>query len=683
MNHWWTDYPWRLVQTNLRETDMADMNAQTYVEWLKDMKATVAMINTGGIVASYPTKVEDHTQSEFLSGDSLQTLMEECHKAGIRVIARMDFSKARRAVYERHPDWAYRDKNDEIIDYNGDVHMCICGGYQQQKALEILREAAQMLPIDGVFINMGGFQTKDYSYRDYGLCHCENCRRLFRQRFGRELPEDEHSDDAASRLYQVFKREIVEQTRTRVNALIKSISAEIAVDGVDFFRRESNTEYKRSGPLWQYNASSAARVIRSLKPACVCSSATVDYIGFFYRHISVGAELHALRMRQTIANFGALDYYLIGRMDNHRDKSAFPAVKAAFTYMAAHEAEYRGMRPFADVLVVREGKHMASEEARGWIRALTERHILLAEAEPETAWEAGSLSRFQAVILADIQELPTRAAAMLDAYVRAGGSLVCTGATGILDECGGQRENIPLSCLGTKRIRQYRHDLASAMLEIGLQERASFPSLADTELVYFGDDFLFADYEDAVQTFMRLTPPQPLGAPERCCCREATSLPGLTINHYGAGKAIHIPWLAGKIFQRDGYPNTFFLMRDILERFLGLQTVEQAPLSPMVEVTLGYSQDGRRAMVHLVNNSGHFGCSYYAPIPVRDIRLKIRMEQRPEIVRLLTEGADPQYQWKDGHLFLFMESLDAFAAVEILLAPIPEDVSLCEDSPKG
>ena len=125
MGHWWEDYPWRLIQTNLSETDMADIDAHTYAAWLKDAKATVAMINTGGIVASYPTEVKDHTQSEFLTGDTLRALMEECHQAGIKVIARMDFSKARRAVYERHPDWAYRDINGEIVDYNGDVHMCI------------------------------------------------------------------------------------------------------------------------------------------------------------------------------------------------------------------------------------------------------------------------------------------------------------------------------------------------------------------------------------------------------------------------------------------------------------------------------------------------------------------------------------------------------------------------------
>ena len=28
--HWWTNYPWRMIQTNLREIDMAEIDAETY-----------------------------------------------------------------------------------------------------------------------------------------------------------------------------------------------------------------------------------------------------------------------------------------------------------------------------------------------------------------------------------------------------------------------------------------------------------------------------------------------------------------------------------------------------------------------------------------------------------------------------------------------------------------------------
>ena len=74
--HWWEKEPWRMVQTNFREIDMEDIDAESYVKELQAFNATVALINTGGIVASYDTRVEDHPRSEYLHGDSLKKIMD-------------------------------------------------------------------------------------------------------------------------------------------------------------------------------------------------------------------------------------------------------------------------------------------------------------------------------------------------------------------------------------------------------------------------------------------------------------------------------------------------------------------------------------------------------------------------------------------------------------------------------
>ena len=65
MEYWWKDIPWRYIQTNLRQIDMLDMDAEAYVRELKKCNATIAMINTSGILASYPTKLKYHTQSPY------------------------------------------------------------------------------------------------------------------------------------------------------------------------------------------------------------------------------------------------------------------------------------------------------------------------------------------------------------------------------------------------------------------------------------------------------------------------------------------------------------------------------------------------------------------------------------------------------------------------------------------
>ena len=151
MHDWWVSRPWRLIQTNLREIDMRDMDAERFTKDLLNFKANVVMLSTSGIVANYPTKLPYHFQNPYLEGDSLQELVKACHAAGIRVIARMDFSKVRRVIYEKNPEWAFVSNKGEIIDYNGDVHVCFNSLYQQELSLEIMKETVEVLDVDGVF----------------------------------------------------------------------------------------------------------------------------------------------------------------------------------------------------------------------------------------------------------------------------------------------------------------------------------------------------------------------------------------------------------------------------------------------------------------------------------------------------------------------------------------------------
>ncbi|MFW5686197.1 MAG: hypothetical protein ACOC0O_06035, partial [Spirochaetota bacterium] len=343
---WWTTHPWRLIQTNLREIDMRDIDAGRYVRELEAMGATIAMINVGGIIASYPTKLDAHFQSEYLTGDSLETIIAACHDAGIRVIARNDFSKVRRPIYERHPEWAYRRRDGEIVDYNGDVHVCLNGGYQQEYAFRIVSEILGELDVDGMFFNMGGFLTRDYSYNHYGPCHCDACRRRFFDEFGTDLDSALAPDAPAhlSRHYKLATREWQREHEDRMHHHIAGRRPDVAVNHYEFMRQESNTEIDRRLPRWQYDASSNTRWAVAGDPDRISSNTSVDFIGFYYRHVAVSPAMQELRLWQNLANGGAVDYYLIGRLDDHRDRSGYERVKKVFAYHRENETIYTGRR---------------------------------------------------------------------------------------------------------------------------------------------------------------------------------------------------------------------------------------------------------------------------------------------------------------------------------------------------
>ena len=54
------------------------------------------------------------------------------------------------------------DKNGNIVDYGGDVHVCIAA-ITNKTCSEIIRETLEELDVDGIFFNMGGYVSYDYS----------------------------------------------------------------------------------------------------------------------------------------------------------------------------------------------------------------------------------------------------------------------------------------------------------------------------------------------------------------------------------------------------------------------------------------------------------------------------------------------------------------------------------------
>ena len=256
MAHWWNGYPWRVIQPNFREIDTKDFNEEAFLASLKDFSCNAVMLNAAGLIASYPTQLQDHTRSAYLDGFDLKRLVDRCHEQGVKVIARTDFSKIPVSVYERHPDWAYRKPDGEPLIYNGTVQTCLSGGYQGGYMDEILKEMFQTIPFDGIYCNMGTATgvIVDYSMNRHGPCQCEACRSAFKAKYGMDVPVELSRTDKASMVYFRFMQELSGAQKKRITALLREINPELAYCSVDYVRQESNSEFGRELPHWQYQA---------------------------------------------------------------------------------------------------------------------------------------------------------------------------------------------------------------------------------------------------------------------------------------------------------------------------------------------------------------------------------------------------------------------------------------------
>ncbi len=611
--HWWQNYPWRMIQTNLREIDMEQINAREYAKELKDFGATVVTLNSAGILASYKSEHPYHSVSGFLHGDSLAQLIDACHEEGIRVIARTDFSKVHYDLYEKHPEWAYRTSKGEIMNYNGDVQVCPNGDYQQTVMFEILEEVLTRFPFDGVFCNMSGFLVVDYSGKYYGPCHCDNCVSRFREQFGLEIPltDDFHNPDYLK--YMAFKKGVTEKHKAKMRTLVKSIREDLCMNNLDYIRSESNTEIGR--PQWVYSASSNSRLGAGRARLRPSDNASVDFMGFRYRDTSVSPALMELRQWQNLANSGCVSMYIMGTLGSHRDRSGFAPTKKVFAFHAAHQELYTGLRSAAKVLLLRRGMWQRTDpETAGWIRALTESHIPFDERNLDELQSGDQLQGITTIILGDLKGLRPAQTDIFADFTRQGGTLIATGETRLPEQ-------------GIEEVTETRHNAMSAVFALDEQDRQFLKRCADTAYIAPGQDLLVVKPAETTHTWLHLIDEHPFGPPERCYYTQqhVTAAPGVLMNSCGSGQIITIPFRIGAMYHNEGYQNSLNLMQDVLFELAHISSL--APdASPMFEVTL--SEKEGLQVIQLVNTSGCFANSYFPPLPISGIRLETDFKYR-------------------------------------------------------
>ncbi|MFC4323723.1 alpha-amylase family protein [Litchfieldia salsa] len=660
MNKWWDGYSWRMIQTNFREIDMENIDAVSYAKDLKEFGATLVLLNAAGITASYDSNLPFQPNSEYLNGDSLNKIIEECHKQGIKVIARTDFSKIQYSVYEKNPDWAYRTREGKIVNYNGYVHTCLNGGYQQEYMFEILQEVLTTHEFDGLFCNMSGFLVVDYSYKYHGPCHCENCQRKFKEQYGLELPEKDDPRSSVYKKYMIFKKDCEKEHTERLRRLVKDISPDIAINGLDYIRGESNTDIGRAN--WQYSASSNSRVISGPDRNRPTDNASVGFMGFRYRHTSVSPALMELRQWQNLANAGSLSMYIMGRLDNHLDTSGLEATKKVFQFHQKHEKLYSNLVSMAKGVVVRNASlYQSDSEVFGWIRALTESHIPFDEIRISELNDLSQLDGKEFVVLGDIKFLSDQQVKLFDDFAANGGTVIATGETGLFNNHFEARNGMALNCLGIEHVKENKSDLLSSIFKISEAEKDLFPRCNNTPLIAPGPNLVLVEPKENAKKYLQLIPEHPFGPPEICYYNEVIQEPGIIMSEYHKGRGVYIPWKIGSFYREQGYQNTLNIMQDILFSLCGIEEI--APnLTPMVEVNMVKDKDNDKQMIQFVNNSGCFANSYFSPVPIHNISLRLKDVKESAQIETL-RGGKVEYRFEDGYLNINLDVLKDYDAI--------------------
>jgi hypothetical protein len=468
------DVPWyaamrRCGQVNFNERDPLTLDVAAWADYWGSLRVDALLLNGGGIVAFYPTRVPLHHRSEFLgTRDLFGEMTAAAKKRDIRVVARMDCNYAYREALDARPEWFERNPDGSPRPHPECPWLyktCQFSPYFTEQMPTIYREINRDYPVDGFFTN-GWPGTGPFE-----VCHCDSCKKVYRDRVGGVPPGQ---TDAGSALYRKFYEaamdrvlevwrlwDAVAREKQSGNVYVGNLGGGIRT--VKDLKRLAgvagwfNADHQgRSGdtPIW--DCAQQGRVARAVMKGGSVTNVTGAYSNSrpVWRHVAKSPAETTLWLAQTTASGMVPWFHWLG--GSPEDTRWREVGRSFFTWLAANEDHFRNRRPVADLAVVypqstiafsKTGRRgQATDDLQGLYYALLEGRFLFDFVHQEDLG-GEALRPYRALLLPNAAYLRDAECEQLRRYVAAGGSLLATFETSHYTEWGDERPDFALADL--------------------------------------------------------------------------------------------------------------------------------------------------------------------------------------------------------------------------------------------
>ena len=671
---WWKANNLRLIQTNLPAYE-AGLNVDSLIADLQYFSANVLLINAGGIMAFYPTKLDFQYVNPYMKENMLAEVLEKCHNIGIRVIVRFDFSRVHESIFGEHPDWCYISPDEKRM-INDDMYVVsINAPYVQQRSIEIVEEVIDNYPIDGLFINMPGYHTGNHYEGIYlGIDQNEHDqKRFFEYSGGLSLPVDEDPDDPVFQKYSEFKDFTVSDWLKNMHGMVKSKSSQIAIctysdEYVDIIRHESQT---RDMPYWPYNSTDNVKNTVNSHPNHIVSNASIQQISFQSRYNAVEPEEVAIRFYENIANGSGLDISLMGDFRDYEDERNFDVLRDIYAHHKKHEQYYGKYFSVSEIAVISPGYWPGGEEMqeyRGIQLMLNEAHLgydIIEKSKIKSLEE--KVKGYRLLIFPEIDRLSPEALEVLSEAVNSGTSIIAT------NRSFSQHPEALLELFGAKPVHIGNEGSGNYLAP---ENKAVFKRFQKQSMVFWKFNLGLYDFGPDSETFLPILSKGRPGPPEKIGGHDPTGYYAMGVRSHAQSKAVLLPLNLGKLYYLRGYEQHKNILLDAIDYvFPEAGDLIQTNAHPRLETILQKyvlnipanlnktSEDGM--ILHLVNLTGFSGNSYFDPLPLFNIDFKIRVPFKPTRVFYLVDEQPVTGKWRDGFLEFTVDELKQYNAIVI------------------
>lgn len=695
--------PWyrkntRWGQTNITETDPATYDISWWRSYWKKTHIQGIIVNAGGIVAYYPSKIPLHRHAEYLGGkDLFGELCRTAHEDGLSVFARMDSNRAHREFYDAHPGWFAADVSGKPYKAGEMFVTCVNGPYYNEHIPAIIREIARLYHPEGFTDNSWSGLGRD------SICYCENCRRSFSDKYKLDLPLKTDWDDKVYRQWIVWNYERRLEIWDLNNSVSKASGGKdciwsgmnsSSISGQSASFRDFREICKRAEIImldsqarndlegFQQNAISG-KLIRGIlgSDKLIPESMAMYQAGRpVFRLSAKPAREARMWMYEGLAGGIQPWWHHVGAY--HEDRRMYETAEPVMAWHEANEEYLTGRQPVANVGVVWSQEN-SDFFGRGSVQELVElpwRGITQALIRARIQFipvNAGYIDRdsdkLDLLILPDIGSLTDSQTESVRNFVKRGGNLFATGYTSLFDKWGEPHEDYGLSDifgahLSGKASKLYEElrsvrsaEAAHTYFRLlpGLRKstdgphRASEPPVSGsrhpvlegfekTDILPFGGFLNPVKTDTGSEIVMTFIPAFPIYPPETAWMRTPeTDIPALILRtDASGGKIAFMPADIDKQYGKYNLPDHGNLLTNIIMWTLGgrLPLVVDGP--GLIDCNLYRQSD--RLILHIVNltNTAAWRQPVDEILPAGPFRVKIKLygKNGGKKVKLLVSG---------------------------------------------
>ena len=636
--------PWyrrtlRWGQTNLSEKDPEQYDAAFWRSYWRETAIQGVIVNAGGIVAYYPSRVLFHYQAAYLGGHDLYgEIARAAHKDGLAVLARMDSNRATAEFYQAHPDWFAVDSAGKPYREGDRYIACIHGPYYEEFIPAVLKEIIERSHPEGFADNSwSGLPRRS-------ICHCANCSRKFRDKTGFGLPAGKDWADPAYRAWIRWNYD----RRLEVWDLNNRVTKQAGGPDCIWIGMNSGSVSSQSGSFRDVR-----EICRRAEMLLLDHQRRDDDWGFA-GNIDAGKRMHGVlgwdklapesmamyqsgpdsfrlaakpaseaRMWMFAGFAGGIQpwWHHIGA--RHEDRRAYATAPPVMRWHRDNERYLANRRPVATVGLAWSqvnadffGRDDPGERVdapyRGFAEALIRARI------PYVPIHLDDLDRntegLAAIVLPNIGAMSDSQCAAVQRFSERGGAVLATGVTGLYDDTGAARPEFGLaSVLGVKRNPEFRAGEDAERrravshhtylrLPAGAKARHEALSGFDgTEILAFGGLLDALETVPDASVLLTYIPPFPVYPPEFAYMREErTSVPGLVVRERpGAGRVAFLAADLDRRFARDHLPDHACLLANLVRWCAKDRIPLRVEGSGLVDCEL-YLQESR-LILHIVN----------------------------------------------------------------------------------